>query len=249
MADQVRSRLEDVAADVRRTLSAALAQESGAAATTQAALVDARSAIESRLAVLEDELDTMSERIESLARDGASTTTSKVDGVAAGVAALGQKLDAQLDRIVAQLREANEERIREVSLEMEAQHEQLRSELAKVRDTALAETTTMREAIAELTETVKAGLQSFSGSIDTGLTSMAGLVATTLEDSRDKTRDETRGELDKVAEKLYITLGALGEHFGGRDDAQAAQLAALQSAVERRVEAVRAHDASALDEM
>ena len=95
VTEAVTRRVDGVAEDLHRTMAAALDREVRAATGTTAALEDARGALESRLAVLEDALDLMSERIEALARDGASTTTAKLSSLEAGVADLSDRIEGE----------------------------------------------------------------------------------------------------------------------------------------------------------
>jgi hypothetical protein len=245
IADQVGLRLDDVAADVRRALAAALEQESGAAVSAQVALVDARGAIESRLAVLEDALDGMIERIESLARDGASTTTAKVDGVAEGVVALGGKLDDHLERTVARLRDATEQRFDDLVRQLESRHEELRRDIAGALEQSVSKNEATHASLEALADNVRNVLESFSAAVASGL----GMVGTAVTTSMDEGREELRKQVEDLAGKLLTSSTALQEQMGGRADAQAAQLSALQAGVEARVEAVRASVVTAMGDL
>ena len=97
LLEALAGRLDDAVADVRQTMTAAREDDARSSAAAGASMVEARGAIESRLAVLEDALEAVGERIESLSRDGASTTTSRLEVVGRDVAALVERVDALAD--------------------------------------------------------------------------------------------------------------------------------------------------------
>ena len=95
VTDRVGLRVDQMAADVRRTVTSALESDARTAAGTQAALVDARGALESRMAVLEDGLENVAERLEAFARDGAHTTKELLGELLGHV----RRLDARVEQL------------------------------------------------------------------------------------------------------------------------------------------------------
>jgi len=87
--------LRRFAGELDETVTAAMDETARASAVTGGSLDDARGALESRLAVLEDALDGLSERLEALARDGAVTTTTSLQGLAVAVRDLDLRWTAQ----------------------------------------------------------------------------------------------------------------------------------------------------------
>ncbi len=88
--------------------------ESGAAARRSGVVLDdVRASLEGRLAVLEDALDGLSERLEALARDGASTTTSLLQGLDATVRRLPAVLAARDEQLLASLQADREQAARD----------------------------------------------------------------------------------------------------------------------------------------
>lgn len=249
LRDTVQSRVDDVAGQVRRTLEARLSAEDEAAASSAAALVDARGVIEARLAVLEDALDALSERIESLARDGASTTTDKLRELGVAVGALEAGIDArieqvaaeQTDSVVTRLAEVHDARLTELSTlladTLRTRTDQLRREVVEVLGRGAAETVGTRAAVTELAETVRSTMDGFATTMDRDLKGLVTAVTTALAEGR----EEAQTELDDIAEKLLETVTSLQTDLTGRAAATAAQLTTLHSAVEGEIGSMRPH--------
>jgi len=89
------SLLRRFADELDETVTGALDASAQATAATGSTLEDARGVLESRLAVLEDAVDGLSERLESLARDGATTTTARLHELDTTVRELDARLSAQ----------------------------------------------------------------------------------------------------------------------------------------------------------
>ena len=98
---------------LRAELGSVRAESGAAAQSSGLALDDVRGVLESRLAVLEDTLDGLAERIEALARDGASTTTSMLQGLDATVRRLPAVLAARDEDLLASLRADREQAARD----------------------------------------------------------------------------------------------------------------------------------------
>ncbi len=86
-------RVAELGGDLRRLVTAGR-QHAEHAAAAQAATGEARAALEARMAVLEDTLDAMAERLEALARDGAHTTNDQLLALLATAARIESRLDA-----------------------------------------------------------------------------------------------------------------------------------------------------------
>ncbi|MGI8535460.1 MAG: hypothetical protein ACR2K2_03000 [Mycobacteriales bacterium] len=98
LGGRVTARLEAAAADLRRTLNAALETQVNSAAVTQAAAIDTRSALESRAVILEDALAALSERVETLRREGTEGARHQLRVLGADLTILRQCLDPVEDR-------------------------------------------------------------------------------------------------------------------------------------------------------
>ena len=222
------TRLEAVAAEVRRTVGAALEREADGAAATQAHLIEARGSLESRLAVLEDALVSLAEKLESSARDAAHTTRSQLHGLAATVTAIEARLEAvageQVERIVARLREVTEVRLEVLSTSLidatRGRNEALRRELLEVLTRASAEQEATRNQVAVLVDTVRhAGTQQADATL-----AQDRRVAVSLAE----VREEISTELDDVAERLLVSVTGLQEREARRATADAARTEVLQ---------------------
>ncbi|MEO6205707.1 MAG: hypothetical protein ABIO67_10035 [Mycobacteriales bacterium] len=235
MTDAVGRRVDDLAADVRRTLAAALEQDAGGIARTQAAMADTRGAIESRLAVLEDTLDSMTERIESLSRDGAARTTDKLNEVEERLTAVQGRVDAVGTSVVADVTASTERRIAALTKHFDATHAELRKELAAGLAESAAQTAAVTASVDKLGEVVRSALELFSTTLDAGLTTLGSTVAGSLTEGR----TETRKALDSSADTLKKGLAGQRDAIAAGAEAQKVQLTALQSAVEERVDNVR----------
>lgn len=86
-------RVAELGGDLRWLVTAER-QDAERAAAAQAATGEARAALEARMAVLEDTLDAMAERLEALARDGAHTTCDQLHGLIATAARIERRLGA-----------------------------------------------------------------------------------------------------------------------------------------------------------
>ncbi len=86
-------RVAELGGDLRRLVTAER-QDAERTAAAQAATGEARAALEARMAVLEDTLDAMAERLEALARDGAHTTRDQLRALLATGARIERRLDA-----------------------------------------------------------------------------------------------------------------------------------------------------------
>jgi hypothetical protein len=98
---------------LRAELGAVRAQSGAQVQRSDVGLDDLRGALEGRLALLEDALDGLSERIEALARDGASTTTSMLSGLDATIRRLPAVLAARDEELLASLRSDREQAARD----------------------------------------------------------------------------------------------------------------------------------------
>jgi len=235
MSDSVGRQFEDLAADVRRTLTSALEQDAGAAAGTQAALADTRGAIEARLAVLEDCLDGMAERIEALARDGAGRTTEKLVEVETRVRSVAGRLDEVADQVVNRLQEQTEQRLTALTAQLTAHSDELRRDLTAGLEQAAAQNAAVTASVNTLADSVRTALEGFSTTVDAGISGLGSSVTAALTEGR----EESRAGLDAVVDTLFKTVTAQQDQLLGRTEVQSMQLTALQHAVEDRVEGVR----------
>ena len=103
-------RVAELGGDLRQLMTAAQ-QDAERTAAAQVASGEARASLEARMAVLEDTLDAMAERLEALARDGAHTTRDQLRALLATAARIERRLDA-MDPATADLKAAgrNDER-------------------------------------------------------------------------------------------------------------------------------------------
>jgi hypothetical protein len=248
LADSVGTRVEAVTAEVRRTVSAALEREADQAATTQGLMSEARSSLESRMAVLEDTLDALAERLESVTRDGMHTVRDQVRDMTTSVVTIEQRLDAmageQVERIVARLRDVTEARLDALSLSLvdatRSRNEQLRRELLDMLERVSAEQEATRNQVALLVDAQKnAGTQQSQA-----ISVLEAKVAETLGQSR----EDITTELDEVAERFLASAAALQAKADEQAAAQAARADALQTSLEAALEAVRTQLTAGLDQ-
>src|SRR5206468_826917 len=81
LEESLANRLDTSAADLRRTLSAGLTQASASNRAAETAWTEVRSAVEERLAAIEDTLDGLAERLEAVTRDTASAAGERISAV------------------------------------------------------------------------------------------------------------------------------------------------------------------------
>jgi hypothetical protein len=194
---------------LRAELGSVRAQTAAAARSSGAALDDARGALEGRLAVLEDALDGLAERIEALARDGASTTTSLLQG-----------LDA---------------RVRGLPAALAARDEELRAELLAALRAGREQAARDREATQELALAVRGTLDALSSAL-VDEDARAARQRAALEAGLDRVRTQVTTELTGVRRDLASQLatlvatqtGALGTRLEALTTAAGATEAALQ---------------------
>lgn len=247
LGESVGTRVDAVAGEVRRTVAAALEREADNAAATRGLMSEARSALESRLAVVEDALDALSERLEALLRDGAHTTRDQLREMAGSLTGLEQRVDAvsgeQVERIVARLRDVTEHRLDNLSTVLgeaiRSRNEQLRRELLEVLTRGASEQELTRNQVAVLVDAVRhAGAEQVAASNAL----IAGTAASLAE-----VREEIQTELDDVAERLLVTVADLPAQQDVRAAAQEARSDALKASLEGGIEAVHAQVATAME--
>ena len=100
LEDNLEAKIETLAGDLRRTLSAGMSQAAAGSRAAETAWTEARAANEERMAAVEDTLDELAERLEAATRDTATSTDeqlrrveAKVDELAATV--LPEAFEAQ----------------------------------------------------------------------------------------------------------------------------------------------------------
>ena len=247
LGESIGTRVDAVAGEVRRTVAAALEREADNAAATRGLMSEARSALESRMAVVEDALDALSERLEALLRDGAHTTRDQLRELAVSLAGLEQRVDAasgeQVERIVARLQGVIEHRLDNFSAVLadatRTRNEQLRRELLDMLTRASSEQESTRNQVAVLVDAV----QLAAAEQVVATTALIGGTAASLAE----VREDIQTELDDVAERLLVTVADLR----AQQDAQAVSLEAradaLQASLEGSLDAVRAQVATAME--
>ncbi len=252
----VGQRLDGVSEDVSRVLAAAMQSQSETAAAQASALDEARTTLESRLAVLEDTLDAVSERLEALAREGAGTTTATLSALTGTVAELDERiladgaeaealaaerhdvLDARLD----QLRGSLLDRLRS---DLAERDEALRAELVASLESGRAEAREDRQAVSDLAVTVRGALEGFASVVDRSLSELGRSLTVALAESR----EETRSELDEVTERFGSTAQSLQADLVSRDEAAAGRVEALRGRLDETSEQTQAAQAAALAEL
>jgi uncharacterized coiled-coil protein SlyX len=162
------SLLRRFAGELDETLSGALGDAARATAASESTLEDARGVLESRLAVLEDALDGLSERLESLARDGATTTTARLAELDATVRGLDARLSEQGERTAEQV-------VRLVALAEEGLAA-TESRLVQALETARARAAEDRAAVDRLAATAGDGVQAVSAVLERTLTALQDTV-------------------------------------------------------------------------
>ncbi|MBW3646841.1 MAG: hypothetical protein KY440_03565 [Actinobacteria bacterium] len=250
----VGDRVEGAATDIRRTMTAALDRETQTTAQARAAVEDTRGALESRLAVLEDTLDGLSERIEALARDGASTTTERLERLAQSVEGLDRRVAEEgrdstellVDRVgevtgtrLAELENTLFDRIADV---LRLRNDDLRRELRGALEVARGEAQQDREAVAEIAATVHSTLDGFGSTLAQSMTGLGDSVSAALVEGR----GETRADFELFADRFGGVIDALRADLVQREETSAGRITGLQSAVEGRLEQVRAQVAKAM---
>ena len=228
LGESIGTRVDAVAGEVRRTVAAALEREADNAAATRGLMSEARSALESRMAVVEDALDALSERLEALLRDGAHTTRDQLRELAGSLTGLEQRVDAasgeQVERIVARLQGVIEHRLDNFSAVLadatRTRNEQLRRELLDMLTRASSEQESTRNQVAVLADAV----QLAAAEQVVATTALIGGTAASLAE----VREDIQTELDDVAERLLVTVADLR----AQQDAQAVSLEARADALQ-----------------
>ena len=250
----VGDRVEGAATDIRRTMTAALDRETQTTAQARAAMEDTRGALESRLAVLEDTLDGLSERIEALARDGASTTTERLERLAQSVEGLDRRVAEEgrgsaellVDRVgevtgtrLAELENTLFDRIADV---LRLRNDDLRRELMGALAVARGEAQQDREAVAEIAATVHSTLDGFGSTLSQSTTGLGDSMSAALAEAR----GQTRADFELFADRFGGVVDALRADLVQREETSAGRITGLQSSVEGRLEQVRAQVATAM---
>ena len=253
ITDQLGSRFDAAITDVRRTVGSALDGSARSAAAASAALVDARGALESRLAVLEEAVDSVSERLDSTTRDASVRVVDRVQAVGADLTALGAGLKLagadQVDRTVERLTTSTGTGLDALSVALHDQvrrsTEELRVELTDGLARQQRESEQTREAVDALAESVRTALAGFAEALGNGLTGLGSSLSGALGESREQHRTEIVG----LSGRLLASVGDLELGLGRQQVETAARLDALQAALEARSESVRSGVASALEQV
>ncbi len=243
------TRLEGVATDVRRLLSAAQERSADATASSAAALADTRTAVESRLAVLEDALDGVAERLEALNRDGSQQVRAQLQRMTTGLVALESRVEAvaaeQVERVVSRLREVTETRLDLLSTTLvdgtRGRSDQLRRELVDL----LAEANLQGRATRTAVEQLLAGQASAVEQAEAGL----GALETRTTEAGIALREQLQAELDVVAERLVLAVRSLEQASQAQASEIGARADARQESFDQRLEVVRAGVATGLAEL
>ena len=247
LGESVGTRVDAVAGEVRRTVAAARERDADNAAASQGLMSEARSALESRMAVVEEALDALSERLEALLRDGAHTTRDQLRELAATLAGLDQRVNAasgeQVERIVARLQGVIEHRLDSLSNVLtdaaRTRNEQLRRELLDMLTRASSEQESTRNRVAVLVDAI----QLAAAEQVVATTALIGGTAASLAE----VREDIQTELDDVAERLLVTAADLRAQQDERAASQEARADALQISLEARLDAVRGQVATAME--
>ncbi|MCW2666138.1 MAG: hypothetical protein JWN57_1100, partial [Frankiales bacterium] len=253
VADRVGVRIDTMGADVRRTVTSALESDARTATNAQAALVEARGALESRLALLEDTLDGLNERIESLAREGATTTTERLADVAAGVKGLETRLatlvDEQAGAAVRRMQEHNDRRLDDLAgrltTEVQGRADDLRSELVEGLARSRGEQETTRTAVAEMAGDVRSALATITETVHARLGALTASVTEALEAERQRSRTQA----EQLAERLEEALTAFQDDQRRRAQSDADRVEGLLQALDGRVEGVRSSMSAGLTDL
>jgi hypothetical protein len=184
------------------------------------ALDDVRGVVEGRLAVLEDALDGLSERLEALARDGASTTTSLLQG-----------LDATVRRLPAVLA---------------ARDEQQRAELLALVRSDREQAARDHEAAQELARTVRSTLEALTSALadeDGTVRRLPAVLAARDEVQHAELLEALRADREEAARERVATqqlalgvqgtVDALSSALVEEDARSGRQRAALEAGLDR----------------
>jgi hypothetical protein len=247
LSESVGTRVEAVAADVRRTLAAGLEREADSAAATQGLMTDTRASLESRITVLEETIDALVDRLENLTREGTSTTADQLREMTAGIKEIEQRVEAtaveQVERIVARLRDVTETRLDNLANTLSdatrARNEQLRRELMEVMNRASTEQEATRAQVDLMAEAVKQSAADQAAAAE----QLEQYVTTSLT----QLREEVSTELDDVAERLLVTVTDLRDDQRAREELAVGRMSALQMSIEAGTEAIRSQVIAGLD--
>ncbi|MBC7374447.1 MAG: hypothetical protein H7323_10710 [Frankiales bacterium] len=254
LTDAVGQRMDGVASDIHRTLTAGRDRESKATDLAALSLEEARGALESRLAALEDALDAMSERLEALARDGASTTNGTLTTLAGAVEALAAGIEAEgrdnAELLVGRLRDVTETRLSELentlfdrlSDTLRIRNDELRRDVLAAIEANREQSAEDRAEVAELASSVRTALDGFGAVLERSIVGLGRSVTTALSEGR----AESRTELDDVTDRLLGAVSSLRAELAVRDETATGLLAGAQSSVEGRVDAVRTQLSTAM---
>lgn len=254
LVELVGSRVDGVAAEIHRTLVGAQERDQRATEASSVALEEARGALEARAALVEDTLGSMAERIEALARDGASTTTARLSELLERVEALDTRVAADgrdsAELLVGRLRDVTETRLSELedtlfdrlSDVLRKRNDEVRRDVLESLEQARTQASGDREAVRALAETVRTALEGFGSVLDSALSGLSGNVVTALREDRELNRAGFEG----VSADLVDVVRGLRIELAGRADTAREQLAEVQAGVDSRLESLRSSVSSTL---
>jgi hypothetical protein len=206
------TRLDTLAGDLRRTLSAGLTQSSAGQRAAESAWIETRSALEERLAAVEDTIDGLAERLEAAARDSVESVEARIARVERTV----HELAAEALPAAVEAQEQWSEAVREAL-----------GELAGAVDRSLGSLgTSIAGAVQETRAEERAHVEDLVAQLDRRLTAAheTGTAATA----------ELRGFLQAFQEATQLRLDDVHTVIaGGLADARAGLVAELQGTLDR----------------
>ena len=234
----VRERLDDAIADLRRSLGSGLEQASAGSRAAESALGETRSVLEERLAALEDALDELAERLDSVGRDGVRTASEKL-------AAL-QEAQQETSGTVGELVETTHSALVDLGGAVDRSLGSLGSSLAAaVSETRESERRHLDAALAEVHRELESALTRSGEEVTGAVAEQLGFLRTlqeSLEERLQSIRDVLGGGLAEARSELIDELtGSLRRLEEANRD--------TRSAVEEEVSALRVDLADALEEI
>lgn len=251
--DDTATRIETLANDLRRTLSAGLTQASAGSRAAETAWGEARSALEERLAAVEDTLDGLAERLEALTRDSIGSATDRIERVEA-------KLDELADRFFTDAVEAQAgwaESVRAALVDVAAAVDRSLGSLGDsltgaVQASREAERGHIDAAVAELSEALRDAVGDLEDRIAVGRDSAAATAAD-LRGFLEGFQSGTEQRLEEVRSSLATGLASAREGLVGELQETLDRLVAANSDTRRLVEdevgSLRGDLADALEEV
>jgi hypothetical protein len=259
LEETVAARVDTVGADLRRSLTAGLAQTAAGTRAAESAAHDTRTAIDERLAAIEDTVDELAERLEALTRDTVGAATDRIAEVETGIrslteGALARQADAQdewaqsISAALGDLATAVDHNLGSLGESLtEAVHSTRESERGHV-ERVVGE---VRSAVGALEERLVQGRDTVAAEIAAVVGFLEGFQESTesrLEEMRAALAGGLRDARAGLVEELDQTIGDLREANEGSRRIVEAEVASMRGDLADALDEVRQRIAANLDQ-